>query len=104
VEGLAYDWVAENLYWLDSKLNIIEVATSQGQNRMILVNQNISQPRGLSLDPSEDSRSLIFILIPESTHEINLIFFFQDGYFGRIGVNILDLSGLAWMERNDLSS
>jgi low density lipoprotein-related protein 2 len=26
VEGLAYDWVAENLYWLDSKLNSIQVS------------------------------------------------------------------------------
>jgi len=39
VEGLAYDWVAENLYWLDSKLNSIQVSTAEGHNRMILVNQ-----------------------------------------------------------------
>ena len=60
VEGLAYDWVAENLYWLDSKLNNIQVATAEGHNRMILVNQNISQPRGLSLDPSADARWLFW--------------------------------------------
>ena len=60
VEGLAYDWVAENLYWLDSKLNNIQVSTSEGHNRMILINQNISQPRGLSLDPSVDARWLFW--------------------------------------------
>ena len=47
VEGLAYDWVADNIYWLDSKLNTIEVANADGSHRMILVNQNITQPRGL---------------------------------------------------------
>ena len=60
VEGLAYDWVAKNLYWLDSKLNTIEVSTINGSNRMILVNQNISQPRGLALDPAQDSRWLFW--------------------------------------------
>ena len=60
VEGLAYDWVAKNLYWLDSKLNTIEVSTINGSNRMILVNQNISQPRGLALDPAKDSRWLFW--------------------------------------------
>ncbi|XP_040583657.2 LOW QUALITY PROTEIN: low-density lipoprotein receptor-related protein 2 [Lepeophtheirus salmonis] len=56
VEGLAFDWVARNIYWLDSKLNIIEVCHEDKLHRMILVNQNISQPRGLSIDPSEDAR------------------------------------------------
>ena len=52
IEGLAYDWVAKNIYWLDSRLNTIDAAKSNGTHRMILVNQNISQPRGLTLDPS----------------------------------------------------
>ena len=60
VEGLAYDWVAKNLYWLDSRLNTIEVSRENGTNRMILVNQNISQPRGLTLDPTEGARFLFW--------------------------------------------
>ena len=60
VEGLAYDWVAKNLYWLDSKLNTIEVGKLDGSNRLILVNQNISQPRGLALDPAQDARWLFW--------------------------------------------
>ena len=52
IEGLAYDLVSKNIYWLDSRLNTIDVAKSNGTHRMILVNQNISQPRGLTLDPS----------------------------------------------------
>ena len=60
VEGLAYDWVGKNLYWLDSKLNTIEVSQIDGANRMIIVNQNISQPRGLALDPASDARWLFW--------------------------------------------
>ena len=60
VEGLAFDWVGRHLYWLDSKLNTIEVVSEDGSNRMILVNQNITQPRGLSLDPSPDARWLFW--------------------------------------------
>ena len=60
VEGLAYDWVGKNIYWLDSRLNTIEVAKENGTHRMILVNQNISQPRGLTLDPSPDAKWLFW--------------------------------------------
>ncbi len=60
VEGLAFDWVGRNLYWLDSKLNTIEVVAEDGTNRMILINQNITQPRGLSLDPAKNARYLFW--------------------------------------------
>ena len=60
VEGLAYDWVGKNLYWLDSRLNSIEVSKINGTHRMILVNTNISQPRGLTLDPSPSARFLFW--------------------------------------------
>lgn len=52
VEGLAYDWVGGNIYWLDSRLNAIEVATESGSNRVVLLKENITQPRGMMLDPS----------------------------------------------------
>jgi low density lipoprotein-related protein 2 len=52
VEGLAYDWVGRNIYWLDSRLNTIEVARENGSDRMVLLKENITQPRGLALDPS----------------------------------------------------
>lgn len=52
VEGLAYDWIGKNIYWLDSKLNTIEVAKENGSNRIVLVRENITQPRGMCLDPS----------------------------------------------------
>ncbi|XP_076061029.1 low-density lipoprotein receptor-related protein megalin isoform X2 [Oratosquilla oratoria] len=60
VEGLAYDWITGNLYWVDSRLNTMEVARRDGSGRMILLNENITQPRGLSLDPTEGSRWLFW--------------------------------------------
>ncbi|KAF5276464.1 hypothetical protein FQA39_LY06533 [Lamprigera yunnana] len=60
VEGLAYDWVGGNIYWLDSKLNTIEVAKENGSNRIVLVKENITQPRGMCLDPSPGARLLFW--------------------------------------------
>ena len=60
VEGLAYDWIGHNLYWLDSKLNTIEVAKETGASRMVLVKENITQPRGMCLDPSPGARWLFW--------------------------------------------
>ena len=42
------------------RLNTIEVARANGSSRMILINGNISQPRGLTLDPSEGARWLFW--------------------------------------------
>ena len=60
VEGLAVDWVARNIYWVDSRLKTIEVATINGTNHIILLSANISQPRGICLDPREDARVLFW--------------------------------------------
>ncbi|XP_066998103.2 low-density lipoprotein receptor-related protein 2 [Anabrus simplex] len=60
VEGLAYDWIGGNLYWLDSRLNTIEVARENGSNRMVLLKENITQPRGMALDPSPNARWLFW--------------------------------------------
>lgn len=61
VEGLALDWVTNNLYWVDSRLKTIEVASSNGENRVILLNlEKTSQPRGLAIDPSPGARWLFW--------------------------------------------
>lgn len=60
VEGLAYDWVGKNIYWLDSKLNTIEVSKENGSDRIVLVKENITQPRGMCLDPAPDARWLFW--------------------------------------------
>lgn len=61
VEGLSLDWVGKNLYWVDSRLKTIEVSTSNGDNRVVLLNlEKISQPRGLAIDPAPDARWLFW--------------------------------------------
>ncbi|CAA9998006.1 unnamed protein product [Nesidiocoris tenuis] len=60
VEGLAYDWIGGNIYWLDSRLNTIEVAKENGSNRVVLLKENITQPRGMMLDPSPEARWLFW--------------------------------------------
>lgn len=60
VEGLAYDWVGNNIYWLDSKLNSIEVSRADGSARAALLAGNITQPRGLCLDPAPAARWLFW--------------------------------------------
>jgi len=44
--------VGRNLYWVDSSLNTIEVASLEKKGaRAVLLHENIDQPRGLALDP-----------------------------------------------------
>lgn len=56
-EGIAIDWIARNVYWVDSSLNTIEVASLTSPNhRTVLINANVSQPRGLAVDPRTNAR------------------------------------------------
>ena len=50
-EGLAVDWVAENIYWVESNLDIIEVARINGSYRATLIAGHMSSPRAVALDP-----------------------------------------------------
>ena len=49
--GIAVDWRAKRIYWLDSGLDTLSVSTFDGQNRMVLVNKDMSEPRDLVVDP-----------------------------------------------------
>ena len=52
-EALAVDWVGRNLYWTDYVLETIEVADLEGKNRAVLFTENVTNPRAVSIDPSE---------------------------------------------------
>lgn len=52
-EGLAVDWIGENLYWVESNLNQIEVAKLNGSYRRTLVTSRMESPRSISLDPRD---------------------------------------------------
>ncbi|XP_063629184.1 prolow-density lipoprotein receptor-related protein 1-like [Cydia splendana] len=50
-EGLAVDWVANNLYWVEGTLRQIEVARLDGRYRRTLVSGDMESPRAIALDP-----------------------------------------------------
>ncbi|XP_063218358.1 prolow-density lipoprotein receptor-related protein 1 [Bacillus rossius redtenbacheri] len=50
-EGLAVDWIGENLYWVESNLDQIEVARLNGSFRKTLVAGDMESPRAIALDP-----------------------------------------------------
>lgn len=60
-ESLAVDWVGRNLYWTDYVLETIEVSKLDGTHRTVLVSENVTNPRGLVLDPRERSVCFQFV-------------------------------------------
>ena len=51
--SLVVDWVAENLYWSDSKRKMIEVSRTDGQHRKIVVAEGLHQPAALEISARE---------------------------------------------------
>uniref|UniRef100_H9H785 LDL receptor related protein 1 n=1 Tax=Monodelphis domestica TaxID=13616 RepID=H9H785_MONDO len=52
-EGLAVDWIAGNIYWVESNLDQIEVAKLDGTMRTTLLAGDIEHPRAIALDPRD---------------------------------------------------
>ena len=52
-EGLAVDWIGENLYWIESSLDQIEVSKLNGSFRRTLIAGNMESPRAVALDPRD---------------------------------------------------
>ncbi|CAH0551681.1 unnamed protein product [Brassicogethes aeneus] len=52
-EGLAVDWIGENLYWIESNLDQIEVAKLNGSFRRTLVAGDMESPRAIAVDPRD---------------------------------------------------
>ncbi|XP_015843100.1 low-density lipoprotein receptor-related protein 2 [Peromyscus maniculatus bairdii] len=50
-ETVAVDWIGRNLYWTDYALETIEVSKIDGSHRTVLISKNVTNPRGLALDP-----------------------------------------------------
>ncbi|XP_022093384.1 sushi, von Willebrand factor type A, EGF and pentraxin domain-containing protein 1-like isoform X2 [Acanthaster planci] len=48
-EGIAVDWLSQNLYWTDSVLDHISVSRYDGSNRRILVKDNVLKARSIAI-------------------------------------------------------
>ncbi|XP_014669426.1 PREDICTED: low-density lipoprotein receptor-related protein 2-like isoform X2 [Priapulus caudatus] len=59
-EALAVDWIARNLYWVDYSLETVEVASLDGKYRRVLFHENITNPRGFAIDPTDGARYMFW--------------------------------------------
>ena len=49
-EGLALDWLAKRLYWVDDRSNTVEVVNTDGSDRRVL-KDGLDRPRDIVVDP-----------------------------------------------------
>lgn len=49
--GLAVDWIANNLFWSDTGSKVIEVSRLDGSCRKVLISENLSDPRSMIVFP-----------------------------------------------------
>jgi sugar lactone lactonase YvrE len=62
VNGLAFDWMHNNLYWADSSRNVIAVlslSNTGGKWHRTLIEENLDRPKAVALDPRDDNRLVL---------------------------------------------
>lgn len=53
-EGIAVDWVAKNIYWIDTGMKRrIEVARLDGSSRRVIIWKDLESPRALAVNPPD---------------------------------------------------
>lgn len=59
-EDMVVDWVAKNIYWVDTGSKRIEVARTDGTSRRVIVWKDLHQPRALAIDPANGYVDFVF--------------------------------------------
>ncbi|XP_035214451.1 low-density lipoprotein receptor-related protein 4-like, partial [Stegodyphus dumicola] len=67
-EDLAFDWMSDNLYWVDSTKGTIEIININTSRQYTIV-ENLSNPTDISLDPP---RGLMFISVNGGTPSVTM--------------------------------
>jgi len=49
-DGLAVDWLADNIYWTDTAKNLIEVCRIDGSSRKVVLSK-LKEPRSIAVFP-----------------------------------------------------
>lgn len=52
-DGLAVDWVADNIYWTDAGRKKLEVARMDGTCQKIIIHSLLQEPRAVAVFPSK---------------------------------------------------
>ncbi|KAJ9594396.1 hypothetical protein L9F63_014186 [Diploptera punctata] len=50
-DGLAVDWIADNIYWTDAGRKVLEVARLDGSCRKVIIQEDLDEPRALAMFP-----------------------------------------------------
>ncbi|GLH14008.1 Putative vitellogenin receptor [Gryllus bimaculatus] len=50
-DGLAVDWIADNIYWTDAGRKVLEVARLDGTSRKTVIWEGLDEPRALAIFP-----------------------------------------------------
>lgn len=50
-DGIAVDWLSENLYWTDTGRKVLEVSKIDGTCRKVIFNKGLDEPRAITVFP-----------------------------------------------------
>ncbi|XP_046657715.1 low-density lipoprotein receptor-related protein 4-like isoform X4 [Daphnia pulicaria] len=70
-DGLAVDWLADNLYWTDAGRNVLEASRLDGTNRKIIIGSGLDEPRAVAVFPQ---RGLLYWTDWGQSHKIERSF------------------------------